>query len=129
MDDGPRNNGEKTPKREMPEGVRFQAGNPGRPKGSRNKLGEDFLKALHEDFSEHGVKAIQDMRAEDPAAYVKVVASLLPKEIKVSTAQDLSDDELDRRIRQLAAALSLELGGDAGIGGTAGREEAPARPN
>ncbi len=37
-----------------------QSGNPaGRPKGSRNKLGEAFIEALHDDFNEHGIAAIQ----------------------------------------------------------------------
>lgn len=59
-----------------------QSGNPaGRPKGARSKLGEAFLDALLTDFATHGVKAIQDMRDKSPADYVKVVASILPKEI------------------------------------------------
>jgi hypothetical protein len=36
-----------------------QSGNPaGRPKGSRNKLGQAFLDALQADFEQHGVAAI-----------------------------------------------------------------------
>jgi hypothetical protein len=58
-----------------------QSGNPaGRPKGARSKLGETFLQALLTDFAEHGVKAIEDMRGKNPGDYVKVVASILPKE-------------------------------------------------
>jgi hypothetical protein len=34
-------------------------GNPGRPKGSRNKLGEAFIQALAEDFERHGAEAIE----------------------------------------------------------------------
>ena len=60
---------------------RFKPGNPGRPKGARNKLGEAFLEALLTDFAENGVKAITDMRDKNPGDYVKVVASILPKEI------------------------------------------------
>lgn len=67
---------------------RFKAGNPGRPKGSRNKLGEDFLKALQEDFAKHGVEAIATVRENKPDAYLKVVASILPKEI------DLGDNAM-----------------------------------
>lgn len=114
----------------MPEGRRFQPGNPGRPKGARNKLGEDFINALHDDFTEHGVAAIQAVRQERPHEYVKVIASLLPKELKVTTESDLTDDQLDQRIRQLAAALSLELnGGEAGVGSVVGGTETPLRPN
>lgn len=55
----------------------------GRPKGSRNKLGEVFLRAMLEDFEENGESAIQDCRKDDPATYVRVIASLLPKELNI----------------------------------------------
>lgn len=61
-----------------------QSGNPtGRPKGVRNKLGEAFIKALNEDFEKHGVSAVERVRDEKPDQYLKVIASLLPKEIDV----------------------------------------------
>lgn len=108
-----------------------QSGNPsGRPKGARNKLGEDFIHALHDDFAEHGVAAIQAVRTERPHEYVKVIASLLPKELKVTTESDLTDDQLDQRIRQLAAAISLELNGsEAGTGNASDGAQAPVRPD
>lgn len=98
-----------------------QSGNPaGKPKGSRNKLGEDFIAALHEDFQEHGVAAIAAVRADKPDAYLKVIASILPRELKVTTENDLTDDQLIERIRQLDAAirpfLALEGEGEAAGG-------------
>lgn len=67
------------------EGGRFLPGqapkSPGRPKGSRAKLGESFLEALADDFEAHGVETIKKARIEDPAAYVKIIAGLLPKEL------------------------------------------------
>jgi hypothetical protein len=67
MTDAPRKNGEKTGKA-MPEGKRFEPGNPGRPKGSRNKLGEAFVEALHDDFETDGVAAISPCATATPAA-------------------------------------------------------------
>jgi len=59
-----------------------QSGNPaGRPKGARSRLGEAFVDALLADWQENGVQAIIDMRDEKPADYVKVIASILPKEL------------------------------------------------
>ena len=49
------------------------------------KLGEDFLADLCEDFARHGAAAIERVRQEDPATYLRVVASLVPKEVKVET--------------------------------------------
>lgn len=82
-------------------GVPFQPGksgnSAGRPKGTRNKLGEDFIAAISTDFAEHGPAVIARVRTEAPAAYLKVVASLMPREMKVEAARPLeqmSDDEL-----------------------------------
>jgi hypothetical protein len=52
------------------------------PRARATKLGETFLKAVLDDFAEHGVTAIQDMRAKNPGDYAKMVASILPKEIE-----------------------------------------------
>ena len=42
-----------------------ESGNPrGRPLGSRNKLSEKFILALHDDFEEHGSAVIQQVRQE-----------------------------------------------------------------
>lgn len=82
----------------------------GRPRGSRNRLGEEFLEQLYVDFAKHGPDAIARVREEKPDQYLRVIASLLSKEVKVPTEADLSNEELDRRIRQLAAALDLTFG-------------------
>ena len=85
-----------------------QSGNPkGRPLSARNKLGEQFLEALQQDFEEHGVAAIQVVRAEKPDQYLKVIASLMPKDINLNVNQfdGMTDDELVERIRALDATL------------------------
>jgi hypothetical protein len=41
----------------------------GRPKGSRNKLTDQFLGAIADDFAEHGAEAIAKVRLSDPATY------------------------------------------------------------
>lgn len=95
-----------------------QSGNPaGRPKGSRNKLGEAFVEAMHSDFMEHGQAVVRQVRTEKPDQYLKVIASLLPKELHVTNESlgDMSDDEL---IELLAAVRSLT----ASVGATAPRK-------
>jgi hypothetical protein len=84
----------------------FQPGNPGRPKGSRNRLSEDFIAAMCADFEAHGVEAIETVRTERPQDYIKVIASILPKELHVKDASldDMSDGEL---IELLAAVRSI----------------------
>lgn len=61
-----------------------QSGNPnGRPKGAKSKLGTEFLTALLNDFNRYGLYPIARVRRKDPAAYLKVIAAVLPKEITI----------------------------------------------
>jgi hypothetical protein len=101
-----------------------QSGNPsGRPKGARSKLGEAFLEAMHNDFAQHGVEAIVKVRSEKPDQYLKVIASILPKDLNVNinNMDDLTDDQLIQRIRQLDSAIRPFLdtqGAGGAVGGT-----------
>ena len=59
-----------------------QSGNPaGRPKGSRSKLGQDFLDGMYEAFQTHGATAIEAVATKEPATFIKVIKDLLPREI------------------------------------------------
>src|SRR5262245_5247998 len=61
-----------------------QSGNPaGRPKGARNKVTENLLEALASDFEAHGKEVIEKVRAERPHEYLKIVASLVPKQMEI----------------------------------------------
>jgi hypothetical protein len=78
-----------------------RSGNPaGRPKGSRSKLSESFLKALSEDFDTNGIDVIEKVRSSRPHEYLKIVAAVLPKQMQLEDlspqrrAEDLTDDEL-----------------------------------
>ena len=79
-----------------------QSGNPaGRVRGSRNKLSEEVICALLRDFREHGQKAIAKVRRTQPAAYLKVLALLVPREHKVEHSNSLknwTDEELEAGI-------------------------------
>jgi hypothetical protein len=117
-EDASRNNGKKTGPGHPPVEHQFKPGNPGRPKGSRNALGEAFLEAMHDDFKAHGVEAIQKVRGDKPDQYLKVIASILPKDLNVNinNMDDLSDDELRARIRSLESVIRPFLA-DEGISG------------
>ena len=62
----------------------FAEGNSGRPKGSRNKLSEAFLRVLADDFEKNGIQAIEDLRRDSPAQYANVIAKLMPKLMELS---------------------------------------------
>lgn len=102
-----RNNGDDTGKPIPPVEHQFKAGNPGRPKGARNKLGEQFIEALQADFQEFGKDAVVKVRTEKPDQYLKVIASLMPKDLNINVNQydGMTDDELIERLRALDATL------------------------
>ena len=90
-----------------------QSGNPsGRPTGARNKLSEDFVQALSEDFAAHGKGAIIKTRDEKPDQYLKVIASLLPRDVNltVNEFEGKSDDDIRRELRELAGTLAAFVG-------------------
>jgi hypothetical protein len=81
---------------------------PGRPKGARNRLQSSFLYALAEDFEKHGADAIKICRVEEPARYVQIVASLMPRELEIehqTATSDLDDEQLDNLITQIRQHL------------------------
>ena len=85
----------------------FKPGNPGRARGSRNKLGEAFLTAMHDDFTEHGADVIATVRREKPDQYLKVVASILPQQLNVTVQpfEEMTDDQLRKHAERLIAEL------------------------
>jgi hypothetical protein len=90
---------------------RFQPGHhtTGRPKGAKNRLSGDFLTALANDFAEHGVDVIKIVRIEDPARYLKVIASLMPKELELGVTtqlQEIPDDVLEYLIESARKQLT-----------------------
>jgi hypothetical protein len=90
-----------------------QSGNPlGRPKGSRNKLEESFLADLYAHWRENGAHAIARLCEKDVAAYVKIVAGLVPREDKVALLikqlDTLSPDRLVELRREIVSRPLLE---------------------
>ena len=67
--------------------TRFQPGQSGNPLGSRAKcrfkLSEAFVRELCADFEAHGARAIAEVRERRPQDYLKIVASLVPKQFAV----------------------------------------------
>jgi Family of unknown function (DUF5681) len=89
--------------------VKGISGNPsGKPLGSRNKLKEAFWMDFCGAWETHGQAALAIVAQEDPSTFVKVAASIMPKETELTmrevvAAKDLSDDAL--------AAIALGSGG------------------
>ena len=91
-----------------------QSGNPaGRTRGSRNALSEEVICALLRDFRQHGQEAVARVRRTQPAAYLKILALLVPREHKVEHSdviKSLSDQELEAMIEYLKTSLEAQAG-------------------
>src|SRR5262245_48915028 len=96
---------------------RGQSGNPaGRPRGSRNALSEEVICALLRDFRQHGQKAVARVRQTQPAAYLKILALLVPREHKVEHSnliKQLSDEQLEAMIEYIETSLAAQSGAPA----------------
>lgn len=120
-EDNSRNNGKPTGPGKPPVEHQFKAGNPGRPKGSRNKLGEAFIEDLLVSWEANGPDAIRRVIKDKPEQYLKVVASLMPKDLNVNVNQteSMTDEQLVERIRKLDATIRpfLASKGEGGVDG------------
>jgi hypothetical protein len=58
-------------------------------------LAEDFLAAMADDFSKHGVGVIEKVRTEKPDVYLRVAVDLLPKsaelDVDVTVLHEIGD--------------------------------------
>jgi hypothetical protein len=118
---------------------KFAPGWSGNPGGSleatRRSFNRDFLLALAADFKKHGAAAIEKVRKQQPAVYMKICALLVPREMKLEHSggvKDLTDEELEQAIAAIKAMLAAQAGETAKV--IEGEAEvvpslpAPARP-
>jgi hypothetical protein len=109
-----------------------RSGNPaGGPVGSRHRqqLNGEFIAVLLRDFRHGGPKAIERVRRTQPAAYLKILALLVPREHKVQHSnpiKDLTDEQLEAAIEYIEAALAVKAGDQANV--IEGRVEPAALP-
>jgi hypothetical protein len=98
---------------------RGRSGNPaGGPVGSRHRqqLNGEFIAALLRDFRHGGPKAIERVRRTQPAAYLKILALLVPREHKVEHSnpiKDLTDEQLEAMIEYIESLLAAQAGAPA----------------
>jgi hypothetical protein len=71
-------------------------------------LNGEFISALLRDFRQGGPKAIERVRRTQPAAYLKILALLMPREHKVehrNLLKTMTDEELDAAIAAVREML------------------------
>lgn len=82
----------------------------GRPKGAKSKFSESFYQDMLLQWQEGGLECIEKVRKEDPATFLRVAASILPKDINVNNTQDIAFDRFiegleNEHLHELVAGL------------------------
>jgi hypothetical protein len=84
------------------------------------------------DFRQHGQKVVARVRQTQPAAYLKILALLVPREHKVehsTTLKDLTDEQLEAMIEYIETSVAAQAGAPAKmIEGTIEPSTVPAAP-
>jgi hypothetical protein len=120
----------------MERNMTFQQGVSGNPHGNRHRtrhlLNQEFMQALLLNFRHQGKKAIEKVARNQPAVYLKILALLVPRELKLEHSggvKAMSDEQIEEAIEAIQIMLAARAGEAANvIEGTAEPAALPA-PN
>src|SRR5262245_43911879 len=91
----------------------------GSPEATRRAFNKRFLLDLAEDWQHHGREVFKRVRRESPAAYLKVCAMLVPREMKLEHSggvKAMTDEQLERALEVLRdASCRREAGANAKV--------------
>jgi len=80
------------------------------PSRERARFSSEFMSALLRDFRQGGPAAIAKVRKYQPAAYMKICALMIPKEMKLEHYSDgikaMTDEQLDQALDALRDLLA-----------------------
>jgi len=98
---------------------KFAPGWSGNPGGSleatRRSFNRDFLLALAADFKKHGAAAIEKVREQQPAAYMKICALLVPREMRLEHSggvKAMTEDQIVDAIAAIEAWMAAQKAGE-----------------
>jgi hypothetical protein len=87
------------------------------PSRERARFSSEFVSALLRDFRQGGPAAIAKVRKYQPAAYLKICALLVPKEMKLehsaAALKALSDEQLEQAIEMVKEMMEARAGDEA----------------
>src|SRR5215468_112893 len=102
---------------DMERKMTFQQGVSGNPHGNRHRtrhlLNQEFMQALLLNFRHQGKKAIEKVARNQPAAYLKILPLLVPREMKVEHTggvKAMSDEEIEQAIEAIQTMLAARAG-------------------
>jgi hypothetical protein len=93
-------------------GIEFFTG--GSPEATRRAFNKRFLLDLAEDWQQHGREVFKRVRRESPAAYLKVCAMLVPREMKLEHSggvKAMTDEQIERAIEAIEELIAKREAG------------------
>jgi hypothetical protein len=97
----------------MVSAMTFKQGVSGNSHGNRHRtrhlLNQEFMQALLLNFRHQGKKAIEKVARNQPAAYLKILALLVPREMKVEHSggvKAMTDEQLEAGIEAIQTMLA-----------------------
>ena len=91
----------------------FKQGVSGNPHGNRHRtrhlLNQEFMQALLLNFRHQGKKAIEKVARNQPGVYLKILALLVPREMKVEYSggvKAMTDEQIEQAIEAIQAMLA-----------------------
>jgi putative tryptophan/tyrosine transport system substrate-binding protein len=81
----------------------------GSPEATRRAFNKRFLLDLAEDWQQHGREVFKRVRRESPAAYLKVCAMLVPREMKLEHSggvKAMTDEQLEQTLAVLKELIA-----------------------
>ena len=86
-----------------------------REPGSRNRLQKNVIDSFLESFETNGKMALEILFKEKPVDYLRLIASVLPKEFLVAEASlgDLTDEEVAEALATIRKAREASINDEA----------------
>ena len=102
---------------DMVSAMTFKQGVSGNTHGNRHRtrhlLNQEFMQALLLNFRHEGKRAIEKVARNQPAAYLKILALLVPRELKLEHSggvKAMSDEQIEAAIEAIQTMLVARAG-------------------
>ena len=79
---------------------------------TRHLLNQEFMQALLLNFRHQGKKAIEKVARNQPAAYLKILALLVPREMQIehtNRIKQMTDEEIEQAIEAIQTMLAARV--------------------
>src|SRR5579863_10739165 len=89
---------------------RFGPGNPGKPRGSRNRTASRVVKAIFADFETNQDQFLKELRSYARPEYMRTILKLLPQQVEATaeTTADWTSEERARTYHEAKRLLAIE---------------------